>query len=238
MMNLQNIFSEPTNALLILSGDKQLILDENFREDKVTSNINDFLDDNLPHYEDKDEQYKLYIEDEAHNIIQFLEEENLINDESVNEQYVVDFFKQSKYTVFPDNSIHLSFNEYKNLLIKLIKTIHKDYFIDIIKNTNSFGNRKVIFTDIFTEDEIKLFKKPVLLLNVKSIPNNDGIIRYALTKSTLDTEKHNLFLQNLSYEALKKYNELILENEYFVPLTEFEFTYKNIQFLILIQLNQ
>ena len=60
MMNLQNIFSEPINALLILSGDKQLILDENFREDKVTSNINEFLDDTLPHYENKNEQYKLY----------------------------------------------------------------------------------------------------------------------------------------------------------------------------------
>lgn len=237
MMNLQNIFSEPINALLILSGDKQLILDENFREDKVTSNINEFLDDTLPHYEDKNEQYKLYIEDEAQNIIQFLEEENLINNEHINEQYIVDFFKQSKHIIFPDNSIHLSFNEYKNLLIKLIKTIDKDYLANIIKNTTTYSNRKVIFTDIFTEDEIKLFKKPVLLLNVKCIQSNDGFIQYTLIKSTLDTEQHNLFLQNLSYEALKKYNELILENEYFVPLTEFEFTYKNIQFLVLIQEN-
>ena len=235
MMNLQNIFSEPINALLILSGDKQLILDENFREDKVTSNINEFLDDTLPHYENKNEQYKLYIEDEAQNIIQFLEEENLINNEHINEQYIVDFFKQSKHIIFPDNSIHLSFNEYKNLLIKLIKNIDKDYLANIIKNTTTYSNRKVIFTDIFTEDEIKLFKKPVLLLNVKCIQSNDGFIQYTLIKSTLNTEQHNLFLQNLSYEALKKYNELILENEYLVPLTEFEFTYKNIQFLVLIQ---
>ena len=78
-MNLDTIFPNKINALIIPAGhDNMLVLDENFREEKITSTVDEYLEQVFPDFiDDKNEKYEFSIPEEVDNIQHFLLENNL-----------------------------------------------------------------------------------------------------------------------------------------------------------------
>lgn len=221
-MNLDTIFPNKINALIIPSGhDNMLVLDENFREEKITSTVDEYLEQVFPDFiNDKNEKYEFSIPEEVDNIQHFLLENNLNDFNNINYQ---EYFKP--YPIIDDSLVLLSYYEYKTLILNIIKTINPFFLLDKIKNFSNSAIRKIVFTDITTEKEISLFDNPVLLLNVEKVDDN----KYELIHKKLNLDPTNQFVQNLTYKALEELNKNNNPNN-------FNLHYHGLDFYVLVNL--